>query len=351
MRLYYYHTRPIQEAYNEWLDHKHPGHILYGLTHFDKYGIECVFHNYKKEKSRIGFMCRNFIKIIFCKEKFDMIYATSFRGLEIIIFLRALGLYKKPLAIWHHTAITTSPNKLKNSISRFFYKGFDQIFFFSTKLIELSLDTGKVSKDKVHLIHWGADLNFYDRLLNEVSENKNIFISTGKENRDFPTLVEGFRDNKTSTLDLFVPKTNGNINYEKIFQNLSIPENIHLKVVGGIIPYEMAKEVANASYVAICCSNPPYSYTVGLTTLVEALALGKPVLCSDNPFWEMDIAGEGAGITIPYQDIDGWKKAIQFITENKKTADEMGKKGRALAERTYNLENYTKEIVDVLKAI
>ena len=351
MKLYYYHTRPIQEAYNEWLEHKHPGHILYGLTHFDKYGIDCIFHNFKKEKNRIGFMCRNFMEIIFCKENFDAIYATSFRGLEIIIFLRAIGLYNKPLFIWHHTAVTISPNKLKNFVSRIFYKGFDQVFFFSTKLIEISLHTGKLDKNQVHLIHWGADLDFYDRLMSEVKETKDTFISTGKENRDFPTLVEAFKGS-TSSIDLFVSKMNGNINYQKIFGSISeLPGNIHLNFVGGIIPYEMGLEVAKSSCVAICCSNPPYSYTVGLTTLVEALALGKPVLCSDNPFWEMDMAREGAGITIPYGDTEAWRKAIQYITENKEAAKEMGRKGRALAESTYNLETYTKEIADVLNSI
>ena len=29
MKIYYYHTRPIQEALDEWKNHLHPGHILY----------------------------------------------------------------------------------------------------------------------------------------------------------------------------------------------------------------------------------------------------------------------------------------------------------------------------------
>lgn len=36
MKIYYYHTRPIEEALGEWEKHLHPGHILYGLTHFNK---------------------------------------------------------------------------------------------------------------------------------------------------------------------------------------------------------------------------------------------------------------------------------------------------------------------------
>lgn len=349
MRIYYYHTLPIREAYNEWLDNKHPGHVLYGLTHFDQYGVDCIFHNYKKQDSRLKMMFRNLKEILFCKEDFDVLYATSFRGLELIVFLRAFGLYRKPLAIWHHTAVIISPNRLRNLASRIFYKGFDQLFFFNTKLIELSLNTGKVKKDQVHLIHWGADLHFYDQLLKEEKEVKDVFISTGKENRDFPTLIEAFK-NSEATIDMFVPQTNGKIDYQKLLGGFTnLPENIHLKFIGGYVPYEMAREVSKANCVVICCYNLPY--TVGLTTLVEAFALGKPVLCSNNPYWEMDIAKEGAGMVIPYGDVQAWIKAIRYISENKEAAREMGKKGRQLSERIYNLEAYTKEIVDVLKAI
>lgn len=42
MKIYYYHTRPIQEALDEWKNHLHPGHILYGLTHFSKHGIHPI---------------------------------------------------------------------------------------------------------------------------------------------------------------------------------------------------------------------------------------------------------------------------------------------------------------------
>jgi glycosyltransferase involved in cell wall biosynthesis len=349
MTIFFYHTLPVREAYNEWIDHKHPGQLLYGLTHFDHFGVDCIFHNYKKQSSRLRMMLRNFKEIVFCQEKFDILYATSFRGLELIIFMRALGLYRKPLAIWHHTAVVSSPNKIKNLISRFFYKGFDQVFFFNTSLIERSLKTGKVKENQVHLIHWGADLKYYDRLLKEVKEVKDAFISTGKENRDFPTLIKAFEASE-AVIDLYVPKINGKKDYQEELSEFSnLPENIHLNFVSGSIADELARKVAASSCVVVCCYDFPY--TVGLTTLVEAMALGKPVLCSANPFWEMNIAKEGAGIVIPFGDIQAWKEAIKYITEHKKEADEMGKKGRALAEKKYNLELFTQEIVEILKKI
>ena len=197
MNIYYYHTRPIQEALNEWENHLHPGHILYGLTHFQQFGITPVLHNFRRFSSRLKLSFYNFFQIIRCKKPYDLLYGTSFYGLELIIFCRALGLYRKPIAIWHHQAVIRNPNPLRNIVSRFFYKGIDQMFFFSRRLINESLKSGKVSASQLHLIHWGADMDFYNYLrehfstLNHSDEEKD-FITTGKEHRDFATLLKAF---------------------------------------------------------------------------------------------------------------------------------------------------------------
>lgn len=63
MKLYYYHTRPIVPALEEWKEHKHPGHILYGLTHFPKYGIKPILHPYRHFTSRKKLMWYNLCTI------------------------------------------------------------------------------------------------------------------------------------------------------------------------------------------------------------------------------------------------------------------------------------------------
>ena len=118
MKIYYYHTRPIEEALGEWEKHLHPGHILYGLTHFNKYGITPILHPFRRFSSRLKLSFYNFFEIIRCKETYDLLYGTSFYGLELIIFCRALGLFRKPIAIWHHQAVVRNPNSIKNMISR-----------------------------------------------------------------------------------------------------------------------------------------------------------------------------------------------------------------------------------------
>ena len=155
LTIYFYHTRLTRESYEEWKDYKFPGHILYGLPLLEKYGIRSVMHKYKAFPSRLKLMLYATKEILCCKEPYEVLYGTSFRGLELIILLRALGLYRKPIVIWHHTALKTSSRKIRERISRFFYKGIDHMFLFSKKLIKDSLATGKAPEEKLQLIHWG----------------------------------------------------------------------------------------------------------------------------------------------------------------------------------------------------
>lgn len=367
MKIYYYHTRPIREALDEWNNHLHPGHILYGLTHFAKYGITPILHHYRRIPSRLKFSLYNFFQIIRCKEPYDLLYGTSFYGLELIIFCHAIGLYRKPIAIWHHQAVIRNRNKLKNLISRFYYRGIDQMFFFSQTLIDDSLKSGKVTADQLHLIHWGADLPFYDLLkqqltaaseqsdeqtdnlnhkpskkLNDNQPQKKAFISTGKENRDFATLLKAFAETGLP-VDIYTTRDKS---YEQLLKQYTSYTNIRAHFTGGIIPHQLAIEVCRSKAVVICCLDFPY--TVGLTTLVEALALGLPVICSRNPKFEMDIEKEGAGIYVDYNDTEGWKQAISYLHTHPEEAQRMGANGRKLAEREYNLEHYSRELAEIL---
>jgi len=347
VKIYYYHTQDIQRIWREWNDGRFPGHFLYGATHFREHGIEMVMHKHNPTKKHWRITLDTTWKILTCKEKFDLVYGTSFRGLEGIIFLRALRLFRRPVIIWHHQPIVKAKNPLREMIARLFYKGIDEMFFFSQKLVDDSLKSVKADKKRMHIAHWGPDLDFYDRLM---AENGNVsregFISTGKECRDYVTLIKAFATTG-SKLELYLNHTNGSINYDKLLEGIGIPSNIDAKYICTLMPTELAKRVNKAKCVAVCCM--PTNYTVGLTTVVEAMALGLPLICSRNPQMPMDIDKTGCGITVNYYDYDGWVEAIQRIENNPEEAKKMGISGRKAAEDTFNIKICTREVADVIQ--
>ena len=346
MKIYYYHTRPIQEALDEWNNKRHPGHILYGLPLFPRLGIQCILHQYRFFGSRFMLMLYTTKEVLLSYKHYQAIYGTSFRGLELIIFLRAMGIFRKPIICWHHTAVTASSKKWKERLSRVFYRGIDKMFFFSKKLIDDSIKSKKVDSHKLQLIHWGPDIPFYDNIMSETpTTERNGFISTGKENRDIATLLKAFASCQQQ-LDVYIPEACGPLRYKDIVENIIYQNNIQVHYTDGIIPYELAKLVAQKSCIVIPCLD--FSYTIGLTTLVEAWALGIPVISTRNPNFEIDIDKEGIGITVAYGDVKGWIDAIEYLSTHPTKAQEMGKKARLLAEQRFNLDIFSREIADTI---
>lgn len=348
MRVLFYHNIPVNYWYKEWLEKRCPGHILYGFTELDKYGVEAFGYDipFNPYKNRFRLICYNLKQVLTLYRKFDLIYAATHRGLELVIFLRALGIIRKPIVVWHHTAVVCSSNRMRNALSSFFYKGMDKLFFFSSLLLERSLLTHKVTREKVALIHWGADLKFYDILRGERS-TKDYFISTGRENRDFVTLIKAFNQ-IDQACEIYTTEKIGDKDYRKILEeqlNEPIADNVHLRFVNTGYR-DLAEKVNNAMGVVICSFDLPY--TVGLTTLVEALALGLPIITTANKNYPIDVEREGAGFSVPFEDVRSWVEAIRFLISHPEQAKKMGEKGRLLAEKLYNLDYFAREVAEEL---
>ena len=155
MKVYFYHTQDTERILNEWKEGLYPGHLLYGATHLPKYGVEVIPHLYKPfYDHRLKLTLLTAWRILTCGKKYDALYATSFRGIEGLIFLRALGLYRKPIVIWHHQPIVEAKGWLRERVSRLFYRGIDHMFFFSQQLVDESLKATKAQKERMQVVPW-----------------------------------------------------------------------------------------------------------------------------------------------------------------------------------------------------
>lgn len=348
MRVYVYHTQEMHYILEQCNAGKLPTHLLYGAMRFDKHGVDVVWNYPRPSLPRWRRMLHTAWCVLAVRGHIDAVYATHYDGLEIIVLLRALRLFRHPVIVWHHPPIITPRQWWRDLAGRLFYRGFDRLVFFSQKLVDDSLASRKVSRDRLVLGHWGADLSFYDGIKPRGNTHGH-FISTGKELRDMPTLISAF-DAEGERLDIYVGRRAGGVDYEKVIGECQVGDNVKVHFLnGGNVTYDLSVLVARSSCVVICCKET--NYTVGLTTLVEALALGLPVICSRNPNMPIDVGEEGCGISVPYYDVEGWRRAIRRIADHPDEAREMGRRGRALAERLFNDENCAMEMADVIKGV
>ena len=300
MKVYFYHTQNIQYCLRRMAEGEFPSHFLYGACHLADNGIDVVYHRSPKhELSRLKTALYTAWRVLTCREHYDALYATHYKGLELVVLLRALGLFRKPIIVWHHQPIVKSKSRLRELLGRFFYKGFDRLIFFSQKLVDDSLKA--FNRTGRHLI-----------LYIGINPNPNV----------------------------------PNPNLEAV-ERCEPADNIDVVKICGLLPYEIAREVAKADCVVICCHRT--RYTAGLTTVVEALALGLPVICSRNPQIPVDFDRLGCGISVEYGDVEGWQRAVEYIATHPDEARLMGERGRALAEQMFNDERCAKEVAEWVK--
>lgn len=350
MKVYFYHTQNIQYCLSRMQQGEFPSHFLYGACHLSSSGIDVVYHRSpSKEMSRLKTALYTAWQVLTCREHIDAVYATHYKGLELLILLRAIGIFRKPIVVWHHQPIVTPKSKLREWGGRLFYRGMDRLIFFSQKLVDDSLHSPKANPKRMVVGHWGADLDFYDRIRNKEKEAGFVFIATGKEQRDQHTLIKAF--NRTGLpLKLYIginpDPTVPNPNLDAV-RSYKPAANIDVREICGLLPYEIALDVAKAQCVAICCKHT--RYTAGLTTVVEALALGLPMVCSRNPQIPIDFDREGCGISVEYGDVEGWQRATSYLASHPDEARRMGERGRQIAEERFNDRQCASEVAAVLK--
>ena len=350
MKVYFYHTQNIQYCLSKMQQGEFPSHFLYGACHLSSSGIDVVYHRSpSKEMSRLKTALYTAWQVLTCREHIDAVYATHYKGLELLILLRAIGIFRKPIVVWHHQPIVTPKSKLREWGGLLFYRGMDRLIFFSQKLVDDSLHSPKANPKRMVVGHWGADLDFYDRMRNQEKDARFVFIATGKEQRDQHTLIEAF--NRTGLpLKLYIginpDPTVPNPNLDAV-RSYKPAANIDVREICGLLPYEIALDVAKAQCVAICCKHT--RYTAGLTTVVEALALGLPMVCSRNPQIPIDFDREGCGISVEYGDVEGWQRATSYLASHPDEARRMGERGRQIAQERFNDRQCASEVAAVLK--
>jgi glycosyltransferase involved in cell wall biosynthesis len=79
----------------------------------------------------------------------------------------------------------------------------------------------------------------------------------------------------------------------------------------------------------------------GITVILEAMAMGKPVICSRTR-GQVDVIQEGVtGLYVPVGDAAALRTAILSLWNEPGRAEQMGKNARAYVEKCHTLEGFT----------
>jgi glycosyltransferase involved in cell wall biosynthesis len=193
-----------------------------------------------------------------------------------------------------------------------------------------------ISPEKIKLLKRGTDQNFWRPMESETD----MICSAGMEMRDYPTMIKALK-----SLDIpchiATGKARGQLfgTVKKLYEMDDIPKHI---TVGSKSYLQMREMYARSRFVVVPLLETDTDN--GLTVILEAMAMGKTVICSKVE-GQIDVIEDGVtGVYVPQGDVKALRKEIVNLWNNPEKAKEMGKAARKHIEETHNLEQFVEGI-------
>lgn len=348
----------MEYAYDLWKKGQSGSHHLWGKVELEKRGnveVEIFPHVKHPILNKIGnlFKIKHLdqqLRILFYGKHFDILYAPySLSNTRLLIVLKLLGLYRKPILATIHQPFmkTNSKNKFYKWLSKKFLFQYDGIIYLSEKLKEIAIKSLDI-KDKAQLARidtaqWGPDTEFYNKISSNEGDALTYFISAGQTARDYATLIEAFRRMDHQLKIFCTPKSKPRVD--------DLPPNVSIN--SSFIPYEELLTFYKDSIAILIPLKYPsiQEGCQGMTSLQDVVALGKPTVITENPCINIDAAKEGFGITVGKGDVQGWIDAVELIANDKSVFQRMSGQARRVYKESFNAELFGEKLEEAILKI
>lgn len=331
-----------------------PDHLLFGIPELEREcNMEILIPSFRQNSilNRVGSwfdlaLIEQEIKAIFMLPKCDIVYAPfASTNTKLIIFCKLIGLIRKPVVVLVHDCLFGKPSKYKlvRTLVKKLILKYDTIIFLSKKMRTELVKTYSVDEahaDEHFIVScWGANLDYFRKYSTpNVSKEGAFIMSSGHSGRDFDIVIRASRKINFPFRIYCRPGS-----YPK---SALIPKNV--EIFSGTFPFEkICKDYANASIILIPLSPNPQG-TVGFSSLLEAMAMGKPVIMTSNENIDVDLQTENMGIVVAENDVDAWVDAMSSLLNNHVLLKEMGANSLRLGTEKFNVNIFAKHLAKVL---
>ncbi len=278
------------------------------------------------------------IEALFILKNYDAILSHSEKvGLPLAMIMKYLKIKTPHLVVISRiTSVDQKKSrwkmwflkKTKDSISRF--------LIWSSMQRDIAINRLSVDSEKLILLKRGIDQQFWK----PQTTPTDMICSVGMEARDYVTLVEALRP-LSIPCHIAAGDSRGQIfsTIKSLYDIKDLPSTI---TVGKKKPASLRNLYARSKFVVIPLL--PTDSDNGLTCILEAMAMGKAVICTKAD-GQIDVIQDGiTGIYVPQGDPDAMRKVILELWNDPKKCEEIGVRARKYIEDHHNIEQFVDSI-------
>jgi glycosyltransferase involved in cell wall biosynthesis len=213
----------------------------------------------------------------------------------------------------------------------------DRFFVYSTWQKRFIETRWRIASERVIFTPFMVDTRFFT--LEQVTPNASgtpLICSVGLEARDYPTLLAAVRD---LDLHLTIAAASPWSKRADSMRDQVIPENV---TVRRFSQFELRQLYADSRFMVMPLHN--VEFQAGVTAILEAMAMGRAVICTRTP-GQTDVIIDGeTGLYVPPGDSQALADAIKYLLANPYEAERMGQAGRRLVEQSMSLDCYIERL-------
>lgn len=218
--------------------------------------------------------------------------------------------------------------RTRNSVNRF--------LIWSSVQRKIAIQQFGVPPEKIILLKRGIDQQFWRPMKAETD----MICSVGMEARDYPTLVDALRHLEIPC-HIAAGASRGDI-FKTIERLLEIKDLPSWITVGKKTPTDLREIFARSRFTVIPLL--PTDSDNGLTSMLESMAMGKPVICT-KAVGQVDIIQDGiTGLYVPQGDSEAMRAAIQTLWNDPERCERMGRAARAFIVEHHNMEQFVSAV-------
>lgn len=272
--------------------------------------------------------------------EFDVVFSDGEHvGVPLALMLQAARTRTPHVVLAHH--LTTSAKRQLWRVP-WLRSGIDRLLLHSRHQMEIAERELGFRADQLRLLPYFADSGFWSPIA-ETAEDP-IVVSAGREHRDYATLAAAAAglpfDVEVAVGSAFSP-------HARWRPPETWPDNFTLRPNIGRVALRELYGRASVVVVPLLATD----FQAGVTTVLEAMAMGKPVVVSATRSQIDVIEDRKTGILVPPGDDAALRGVLTALMDDAGWRRSLGRAARRAAETEFSLETYCSRIASHLDEV
>ena len=275
------------------------------------------------------------------RKKYRVIIAWTDIGAMLLALLLMLRRSRQPLV----AMMFWISRPWKARMLRLTHRRIDRIILWTSAHRDFAVEKLGVPPEKITFIPHFVDDRFFRPMPAEGGTD--MICSAGREMRDYPTLIRAMRELDIKC-HIAAGAFRGTMEHtvRAIYEQGPLPANVSVGLLG---PTQLRTLYSRSRFVVVPLLETDSDN--GLSVILEAMAMGKAVICS-RVQGQRDVIREGlTGILVPQGDHVALRNAIRHLWEHEEIARRMGAEGRTHIERHHSLDGFVARVRAVVEEV